>query len=552
MDYEWVYIDVILIYPVYILLIDTKFALSNELDFILFINKKLIMRKFLFLLPMIVVIIISSCSNEDTINNSIPPNKKNLTEFTEEEKAILANVLNEHHTISIDDAQKKAEEAMTFLISQHTNSVRSSSKKSRVLSVQVIEKQKAKLRSTVDDAIEAILPDTIVYVFNFEEGYAMIAADERIEEPVLACTNLGTIPEETIEDEALGFFLDNAGEYIVNQLKTAQARQDSIMDIITAKLEETLPSEYLEEDEETQTRGLFRSKKKYTVAVTNTPIDNWEIISSKGYYVPVEWSQQAPYWNNVKDKKSCGTVRTGCVATAAAQIIAYWKYPSSIDGVTFDWNGLTRKPYIIASGDEDIPLRGQVAHLMERIGKNTNMDYGCSSSGTKTYKARNYLNRLGYLGGSESKYNTGTVQNSLDNGRPILARGDRTFKYIKIFGKKIGYTTNGHAWVIDGYVKKKRLMKQTVTTRDRKSGRIISQNSNNYYEYSSFIHNNWGWNGNNNGWFADGCFDSERSQVADPNTKSIDSDEDDYDEAGSSGNYQYNNKIYHNLVPINR
>lgn len=496
-------------------------------------------------------IFISSCSNEDSINSPASSDKKGTSEFTEAEKAILANVLNEHHTISINDAQNKAEEAMEFLTNQNTYFVRSSSVKPKILNVQIIEMQKTKFRSTLDNDIEAILPDTIVYVFNFEDGYAMIAADERIEEPVLACTNLGTIPEEIVEDEALGFFLDNAGEYIVHQLETAQARHDSIMDKITAKLEETLPSEYLGEEDENQTRGLFSKKKKYTVSVTNTPVGNWEIISSKGYYVPVEWSQGQPYSNNVKGKKNCGTVPTGCVATAAAQIMAYWKYPSSIDGVTFDWNGLTQKTYVNSWGTEDATLRVHVAHLMERIGKNTDMDYGCSSSGTKTYKARNYMNKLGYLGGSESKYNTATVQNSLDKGRPILAKGDRTFKYIKIFGKKIGYTKNGHAWVIDGYVNKKRLMRQTVTTRDRKSGQIIGQTSNNYYEYSSFIHNNWGWGGSNNGWFADGCFDSQGGKVADPTTRSTYSDENDYD-AGSDGNYQYNNKIYHNLVPRNR
>lgn len=515
------------------------------------------MKNYLILF-LLATVLFSSCSDQYPENSSPDKNKANKgIDFTESEKAVLASVLNDYHTISLDEAQKTAQDAMDFLISQNPSSLKSLQAKAKIMEIQVIEKQNTNLKIASDNDIDITLPDTIAYIFNFENnnGYAMIAADDRIDQSVLACSDLGNIPKEVIDNEALGFFLDNAAEYIVNQLETAQAKQDSILDEVTTKLEKTLPKEYLgndEDDSDNNLKGLFRKKKKYTVTVTNNPAGDWEITNSKGYYIPVEWGQSEPYSNNVKNKKSCGTVKTGCVATAAAQIMAYWKYPCSIDGVTFDWNGLVRNKKIDNDLEEDwaLALRSDVAHLMERIGANTEMNYGCSSSGTKTYKARDYMRRLGYVGGGESKYNTGIVQSSLDAGCPLLAKGDRTFKYIKIFGKKIGYTKNGHAWIIDGYVKKRRLMKQTVVTRNRKSGQIISQNTNYYYEFTSFIHNNWGWEGLYNGWFGDGCFDSRKGDVPDPRFTKANTD-DDFD-AGSDGNYKYNNKIYSFLKPKNR
>jgi hypothetical protein len=278
------------------------------------------------------------------------------------------------------------------------------------------------------------------------------------------------------------------------------------------------------------------------------------VISSKDALIPVEWGQREPYWNNVKHKsfilcKEKNVARTGCVATAAAQMMAYWNYPENINGVNFDWNGLTRKTYVSATNSADAELRKQVAHLMERIGSNTNMGYGCTSSGTDTYKARDYMRRLGYQGGAESKYNFNAVVGSLDKGRPVLARGDRTFKYIKIFGKKIGYTTNGHAWVIDGYVKKRRFMEQKIIIKNKKTGQIVKSEITSYWEYNSFIHNNWGWDGSHNGWFTEGCFDSNNGNV--PNPLKMIGEGNDFD-AGESGNYRYNNKIYHNLVPAGR
>lgn len=509
----------------------------------------------LFLI-LIIGVFLFGCSEQDSVFHKDSP-KENKSNLTDDEINVLAYAFNNSHTVNIDDAQQKAEEAMASFLTQETNGLKSGKSIPKITKIQVIKTPKSLTKSFSDTEFDVVLPDTVAYLFSFgtNNGYAMIAADERIAEPILACTDVGEIPDEVIEDEPLGFFLDNAGEYIVKQLEIAQQKQDSLISSITEKLKAEMPEELIPEENEEKTKS-FIGNIIFSVS-TSTKAGSWRVINSKGYYVPVEWGQGSPYWNLVKDKKKCGTVRTGCVATAVAQIIAYWKYPSNIDGVNFDWNGLTGKTYVSAWQNNEANLRYQVAHLMKRIGENSGMDYGCSSSGTKTYKGRNYMNRLGYSGGGESKYNFNIVMSSLNAARPVLARGDRTFKYIKIFGKKIGYTTNGHAWIIDGYIQKTRPVEQTIIIRHRKTGKIIKIETRRFNETSSFIHNNWGWDGSHNGWFAEGCFDSHNGEVSNPmatksegNSLSDEYDGDEYDfDSGSDGNYRYNNKIYSHLAP---
>lgn len=55
---------------------------------------------------------------------------------------------------------------------------------------------------------------------------------------------------------------------------------------------------------------------------------------------------------------------------------------------------------------------------------------------------------------------------------------------------------------------------------------------------------------NRRGWFGDRCFDSRKGDVPDPRFTKANTD-DDFD-AGSDGNYNYNNKIYSFLKPKNR
>ena len=202
-----------------------------------------------------------------------------------------------------------------------------------------------------------------------------------------------------------------------------------------------------------------------------------------------EWNQGNPY-NSLcpmdGDKRSV----TGCVATAMAQVMFFWKYPNytvaDIPGYTTSTKGLTVSA--IAAGaaidwDNMLPKYNgsetdaqieAVASLMLMCGTAVQMNYTSGSSGAVTRRvadswkdyfdydaATNYENRSKYrLAAWNQK-----VYDELKAGRPVLYDGQSS--------------GGGHAFVIDGY-----------------GG-------------DDYFHVNWGWGGGSNDYFLLSILDSD-------------------------------------------
>ena len=121
-----------------------------------------------------------------------------------------------------------------------------------------------------------------------------------------------------------------------------------------------------------------------------------------GAYTPIapllggiEWSQNAPFNNLCPKYDGKYNAVTGCVATAMAQIMRYWKYPSSLlegipayvsqsynipidsipNGIGYDWDNMPEK----YNGDFTNNQAFAVATLMQHIGASVKMDYGPES-----------------------------------------------------------------------------------------------------------------------------------------------------------------------------
>ena len=202
--------------------------------------------------------------------------------------------------------------------------------------------------------------------------------------------------------------------------------------------------------------------------------------------VQTAWNQ-SPYYNDLCPSSSV----TGCVATAMAQIMRYWRYPSSGTGsssycdctsngksnnfgtlscnyasTTYNW---TNMPLAINSTNTDI------ATLMYQCGVSVEMDYDPNASGAWVITSDNpisaqtsYVNYFGYdpntiKGLSRAYYNDADwlllLKQDLNKNMPI---------------QYVGYdaTQGGHTWVCDGY------------------------------DQNSFFHMNWGWGGYGNGFFS--------------------------------------------------
>ena len=196
------------------------------------------------------------------------------------------------------------------------------------------------------------------------------------------------------------------------------------------------------------------------------------------------WSQSSPYYNQCPFFQGERSV-TGCVATAMAQVMYYWKYPktapalsgyttrshrisvSSLPAKNLDWANMlddyAATPYTDVQADA-------VATLMRYCGQSVRMDYSPMGSGAYVDQQLDGMKRFGYNPASRQVVKNNITYDDWDallqvellNGRPIL------------------YSANdpaggGHAFVLDGY-------------------------------YDGKYHINWGWGGNYDGYFALGAF----------------------------------------------
>ena len=197
-----------------------------------------------------------------------------------------------------------------------------------------------------------------------------------------------------------------------------------------------------------------------------------------------DWGQQAPFYNQCPVYEGERSV-TGCVATAMAQVMFYWRYPdhlpslngyrtrshrisvSALPGADLDWDSMLSNygatPYSNAQS-------AAVATLMRYCGQAVRMDYSPTGSGAYVTDQLSAMKTFGYNPGATALLKTGSsydqwdelLQQELLAGRPILYSASDP-------------AAGGHAFVVDGYSDGK-------------------------------YHVNWGWNGNYNGYFALGAF----------------------------------------------
>lgn len=203
--------------------------------------------------------------------------------------------------------------------------------------------------------------------------------------------------------------------------------------------------------------------------------------------VQTSWDQTSPYNNLCPGTGSNKTV-TGCVATAMAQVMKYWNYPTQGNGsysytqspygtisanfgtTTYDWNNMLNTYTSSATNAQ----KTAVATLMYHCGVAVEMEYDIASNGgsgavtlgsapSAEAALKNYfLYKSTLRGYNKSSYSDTNWKNmlkaDLDAGRPIVYSGRGS--------------EGGHCFVCDGY------------------------DSNNKFHF------NWGWSGYYDGFFA--------------------------------------------------
>ena len=314
-----------------------------------------------------------------------------------------------------------------------------------------------KVTATIGDALEE---RTMFYVFNVDNiGYIIVSGDDTVI-PILAYSdsgnfNIGNIPP-ALNEWIVGYKKEMIS--ILNQNVKATNEIDKLWSIQNTK------------------------KSSNTALTTNFVLP----------LIQTNWGQ-GQYYNN-----TCPTgTLTGCVATAMAQIMKKWNYPSTGSGFhsythsvfgtlnsnfatwAYQWSSM---PPQLNSSSTTTQI-DEVSHLMRDCGISVEMDYSDTSSGSqviihspnpqanaeyalKTYfdydssihSINKYNNSLDNYPDSEWKV---ILKAELDAGRPILYAGT---------GIPDPPTTpptpaSGHAFVCDGY------------------------------DANDFFHFNWGWDG---------------------------------------------------------
>ncbi len=181
-----------------------------------------------------------------------------------------------------------------------------------------------------------------------------------------------------------------------------------------------------------------------------------------GPLLTTEWNQTAPYNNQCPSNES-GHCYTGCVPTAVAQVMRYWKWPA-----TYDWDNMLDYYGWSYTSDDYISYNSTqanaVARLMADIGRAMHTSY-CQANGSPTpwsYEALvdsfGYSQGINIVRGDKAANVKSALIAELDAKRPVPYVGHPE-------------QGDGHALVCDGYT------------------------ANNYFHF------NYGWGGQTDGFY---------------------------------------------------
>ena len=358
--------------------------------------------------------------------------------------------------------------------------IKSSTRSTPVNIMKIETLQKSRYLSNSENYPE--IPDTLAYMFyTDDERCNIVAADNRVSDKVLASISAKCI--NGLEDNAQIVFdnvvMRNLTGYIVNEIKQYELVKDSIEKLLFARLENVIKTRAGEDPQ-----NPIYDPQTYTFETRDIYLTGWIDIQMVGPLLNIAWEQDAPYNNYVKDTLSCGTVLTGCGATAAAMVLAYWQYPQSLDGVTFNWSALTNSQKINTSNST---LCHQVASLMKSVGIGIQTNYYCEVSTSTLPNVKSWLSSIGYLSNTLTTFSYSALKNSLDNLRPIIIRGENIYGY-------------GHSWIIDGYRNRQRTVRRQVYAIHNVTGQEFLVSDDIITEYNKMANHNWGLGDSNVNW----------------------------------------------------
>lgn len=415
-----------------------------------------------------------SCTEIDN-NNSLDSNSYQKIKMTSEE-LLAIKIANEGTVISQSEAIKKA----YAYLNEPTTKI-SSNMDCDILWIKLSNNQ-VNTRSQ-DVSVSDSVP---LYLIKDGSGNSvLISGDERLPEMLAHSKDNISIEKR---GTGLDVFLEALPIYINDKIIEFNARYDSLLSVAQRKIN-------------TLNGNLSTKSSPTAFQRIVTESTNWSNVYSYGPFVSVRWGQGYPY-NTALDKINCEgsniTPFLGCAAVAVSQLLTYHKYPSSIGGYSINWNEATR---LASASNLSSTYQMQIANVMKSVAIGVHTSFGCSGSGVSMSDISPYLSTLGYLSDGFQSYNNSLIVSSLKNNRPLI---------ITAFTP----SQDGHGWVLDGAKKQERTVTHKIyqyngngiprdpivasewTLIDTEYGK----------EYAVYVHCNYGWEGDCDGYYIDGVF----------------------------------------------
>lgn len=426
------------------------------------------------------------------------------------------SVLNSH-AISVEEALANLE---SFFQDKQTRSNVSLPKVDDVLTMQI-----------ENGHTRAADLSNVMYIANFsdDKGFAILAADKRVSEKVIAIIDNGNLTQGDVD--AVASLLLNKEDYVDPRYPTtgkglfsmADYPDEVFLNPNTFSTYDEAQDDYwvgnfLEDDDEPTTRAiantegqmegfallrcgnyvmdeLARYEDGSNVSIpehsTKTTYSQWVDVQRTENILSAykRWNQDSPFNDLYPTRRRVilfGKKRkapAGCFPLSVAKVMTHFRYPKSFSygNCTVDWD---------AMNNVYMPLGKQsAAVLLKGIAEGCNSMYFYQGTFTFPSKASSFLERMGYNDVKRLNYRYDRVTSMINNGCPVII--------YAIPGIRLWYS---HAWVIDGYKIK---VRQRITQHFRRG---YLTNTVSEPDTCRMVHCDFGWGGKCNGYYVDGVF----------------------------------------------
>jgi len=414
-------------------------------------------------------------------------------------------------------------------------------KKISVKSIKPIKYNRVASRA-MQDTIDC---ENLLYIANFEDnqGYAVLAGDERIPDKIIALADTGNMNGDELERNNWiifeGYPLTGPGFYTTPETGDELFMNPNTVNLYIDSISDTLVGNFINDNIDavdefgnpitTSSDSLEWIERLSTTLCVNYALngidseirDNTLILGDEGGILPppttkVEtspwtitsrvspmltnyayWHQHAPFNDLYPTKRKYGffgprrRTYAGCFPLAISKLLTYFKTPNEFyhNGYLVSWNALNLNFNWLEG-------KKSAAHLLKGISNICDCWHFYGGTFTFPGKAAHAMRLLGLNNSDTYRYSWERVTTMLDKGCPIIT--------YAMPGIDI---TSSHAWNIDGY----KIKERTITYRTYIGETLKEERTEK--EILNMVHCDFGWGGTSNGYYVSGVFKSKDTRV---------------------------------------